>query len=47
MTNYDRAFKKGTQVIKLTTHAHPVPKLRMSGSIPLVPYIPTVHKDFN
>jgi len=47
MTNYDRAFKKNTQVIKLTTHVRPVPKFKMSGAIPLLPYIPTVHRDFN
>jgi len=47
MTNCDRAFKKRTQVIKLTTHIHPLPKLRMRGAIPLLPYIHTVHRDFN
>jgi len=47
MTNYDRAFKKSTHVIKLTIHVHTVPKLRMSGAIPLLRYNPTVHRDFN
>ena len=46
VTNYDRAFNKSTQAIKLTTHVHPVPRLRMSGGIPLLPCIPTVHRDF-
>jgi len=31
----------GGQCLRLTTHVHLVPRLRMSGAIPLLPHIPS------
>jgi len=33
--------------VQLTTHLHPVPGLRMSGAIPLFPYMPSQHRQGN
>jgi len=31
--------------VQLTIHVHPVPRIRMSGAIPLAPYTRAVHKE--